>query len=90
MTMALTRRVLAAAVGRGADRPRAPDPGLVLSALPVPVVLLDSEDRFLFVNHAAEQFLGMSAAQLTQCCLADIVPPDNPIFLLIAQVRQGR
>ena len=86
--MALTRRVLAA-VGRGTERPRPPDPGLILSALPVPVVLLDGEDRFRFVNHAAEQFLGMSAAQLAQCQLADLVPEDNPIFLLIAQVREG-
>jgi two-component system, NtrC family, nitrogen regulation sensor histidine kinase GlnL len=87
MTMAVTRRMLAA-VGR-AERPRAPDAAAVLGALPIAIVLLDRENRFRFVNHAAEQFLGLSATQLAQCRLADLVPEDNPIFLLIAQVRQG-
>ncbi|HUN39870.1 MAG TPA: ATP-binding protein [Acetobacteraceae bacterium] len=66
----------------------APDYGAVLSALPVPIVLLDPENRFRYVNLAAEQFLGMSAASLAQLRLSDLVPPDNPLFLLIAQVRQ--
>jgi len=66
----------------------APDHGAVLSALPVPVVLLDPEDRFRYVNLSAEQFLGMSAASLAQLRLIDLVPPDNPLFLLIEQVRQ--
>ncbi len=60
----------------------------ILSAMPVPVVLLDAENGFRFVNHAAEQFLGISAAGLVQLRLHDIVPADNPLFLLIAQVRQ--
>jgi PAS domain-containing protein len=34
----------------------------MLSALPVPVVLLDQENRFRLVNHAAEQFLGISVS----------------------------
>jgi len=66
-----------------------PDPTAILGALPLPIVLLDAANRFRFVNHAAEQFLGVSAAQLRQMCLADLVPSDNPIFLLIAQVRCG-
>jgi two-component system, NtrC family, nitrogen regulation sensor histidine kinase GlnL len=90
--MAVTRRVLAAvgrAAERAAERPRPPEAAAILGALPVAVALLDREDRFRFVNHAAEQFLGISASQLAHCRLADLVPPDNPIFLLIAQVRQG-
>jgi two-component system nitrogen regulation sensor histidine kinase GlnL len=31
----------------------------------------------------------MSISQLAQLRLSDIVPPDNPLFLLIDQVRQG-
>jgi two-component system nitrogen regulation sensor histidine kinase GlnL len=69
-------------------RPRAPDYAAVLSALPVPVVLLDADNRFRYVNLAAEQFLGMSAASLSQLRLRDLVPDDNPLFLLIDQVRQ--
>jgi two-component system nitrogen regulation sensor histidine kinase GlnL len=55
----------------------------------VPVVMIDAQDRFRFANHAAEQFLGISISQLAQLKLSDIVPPDNPLFLLIEQVRQG-
>jgi two-component system nitrogen regulation sensor histidine kinase GlnL len=69
-------------------RQRAADPGAILSALPVPVILLDQENRFRHVNLAAEQFLGMSAASLAQLRLSDLVPPDSPLFLLIEQVRQ--
>ncbi len=68
---------------------RVPDAGQILGALPVPVVLLDAENRFRYVNHAAEQFLGISASQLASHRLTDLVPPDNPLFLLVDQVRRG-
>ena len=97
MSGTLTRRVLAA-VGRdrrsavraaelseAARRP--PDAGLILGAMQVPVVLLDRDNGFRYVNQAAEQFLGMSAPQLTQLRLGDLLPHDNPIFMLIEQVR---
>ncbi len=71
------------------ERRRAPDLTQIMSALPVPVVLLDTEDRFRFVNHAAEQFLGISASGLSQLRLRDLVPEDNPLFLLLEQVRKG-
>ena len=64
------------------------DSSAILGALPVPVILLDVENRFRHVNHAAEQFLGISAAWLTQHRLPDLLPPDNPLFLLIEQVRR--
>jgi two-component system, NtrC family, nitrogen regulation sensor histidine kinase GlnL len=88
MTNPVTRRVLKV-VGRGGDKPRIPDPAQMLSALPMPVVMIDAQDRFRFANHAAEQFLGISTSQLAQLKLSDIVPTDNPLFLLISQVRQG-
>ncbi|HYZ23955.1 MAG TPA: ATP-binding protein [Rhodopila sp.] len=66
---------------------RAVDPGAVLGALPVPVILLDPDNRFRFVNQEAEQFLGMSVATLAQLSLTDLLPADNPLFLLIEQVR---
>lgn len=87
MNDSVARRVLKV-VSRG-ERVRAPDAILLLSALPVPVVLLDAQDRFRYANHAAEQFLGISTSQLAQLALNDLVPSDNPIFLLIAQVRQS-
>jgi two-component system nitrogen regulation sensor histidine kinase GlnL len=89
MTNPVTRRVLKV-VGRAvAEKPRLPDAAQMLSALPVPVVMIDAQDRFRFANHAAEQFLGMSTSQLAQLKLSDVVPLDNPLFLLIEQVRQG-
>jgi two-component system nitrogen regulation sensor histidine kinase GlnL len=71
------------------ERRRAPDTAQILGALPVPVVLLDADNRFRFVNHAAEQFLGISASGLSQLRLRDLVPEDNPLFLLVQQVRQS-
>ncbi len=88
MTNAVTRRMLAV-VGRAPSPVRQPDLGLLLGALPVPVVLIDREDRFRFANLAAQEFLGISAAQLALLGLGDLVPPDNPLFQLIAQVRQA-
>ncbi len=86
MRNAIARGVLAV-VGR--DTPKLPDSAAMLSALPVPVLLLNAENRFRFANHAAEQFLGLSLVQLLQLTLSDLLPPDNPIFQLIAQVREN-
>ena len=52
------------------------------------MVLLDAGDRFRFANQAAEQFLGLSMLQLGNMTLSSLVPPDNPIFLLLAQARR--
>ena len=72
--------------------PRAVQPEVdshaVLSALPVPVLVLDGQDRFRFANQAAEQFLGVSLLQLGNMTLGSLVPEDNPIFSLLAQVRR--
>jgi two-component system, NtrC family, nitrogen regulation sensor histidine kinase GlnL len=84
MTNPVTRAALALR-----DRKRAVDAAQILGALPVPVVLLDPGDRFRFVNHAAEEFLGISSAGLAQLRLRDLVPEDNPLFLLVRQVRQS-
>jgi two-component system nitrogen regulation sensor histidine kinase GlnL len=91
MTRGVLSVVARAAQARyaGQPMPPLPDSAAMLSALPLPVVLLDAENRFRFVNHAAEQFLGISSAQLSQLALSDLVPSDNPIFLLIGQVRSG-
>jgi len=82
------RRAAVAVLEPRAPR-RVPEAAAMLSALPVPMLVLDREDRFTFANHAAEQFLGVSAGQLAQLELADLVAPDHPVFLLISQVRRG-
>jgi len=83
-----------ALVERLSPRPAIPplameaDAQAMLSALPVPVLLLDAENRFRYANQAAEQFLGVSLMQLRQMTLATLLPDDNPLFALLAQVRQ--
>jgi two-component system nitrogen regulation sensor histidine kinase GlnL len=62
-------------------------PGLVLNALPAPIVMVDGEDRIRLVNNAAEQFFSASAAALIGRSLADLVTSDSPLMALAAQVR---
>ena len=72
------------------QHPPAPAPvdaHAMLSALPVPIVLLDQGNGFRFANQAAEQFLGLSMLQLGQMRLSDLVPADNPIVALVEQAR---
>jgi two-component system nitrogen regulation sensor histidine kinase GlnL len=71
------------------EQPKAPDPTALLSALPVPIVVLAPDNKFRYANQAAEQFFGLSNAQLTGLALHDLVPHDNPIFALIEQVRRA-
>jgi two-component system nitrogen regulation sensor histidine kinase GlnL len=73
------------AQGRG--QPRL-DSAMVLAALPVPAVVLNTEDRFTFVNGAAEQFFKLSASALCQMQLSDFLPRDNRVFSVLAQIRR--
>ena len=72
-----------------AGTPRPPDTALLLSALPDPVIALDGGDIVRFVNPAAEQFFGASAAALSGHALTEIVAPQSPIFALIETVRRS-
>jgi two-component system, NtrC family, nitrogen regulation sensor histidine kinase GlnL len=81
------RSMFAVVTRRETQRP--PDAPGVLSTLPVPVVVLSADNRFRFANQAAEQFFGLSSAQLTAIHLVDMLPEDNPIFALVAQVRRA-
>lgn len=83
-----TRNRLFAAIGISRDQTPAPlSISAILDSLPLPVVVLDHDDHFRFANPAAEQFLGISLAQLRHLTLSDIIPTDNPLFLLLQQVR---
>jgi two-component system nitrogen regulation sensor histidine kinase GlnL len=71
-------------------RPRAappPDSAAVLSALPMPAVVLDAGDRFRFANPAAEIFFHHSSQTLLNMPLAELLPADNRLFALLHQVR---
>ena len=73
-----------------ARRPRAlplPDSAGILSAMPMPAIVLDTEDRFRFANPAAEIFFQHSSQTLLNMPLAELLPPDNRLFALLHQVR---
>ena len=75
-------------VGKAAARTPEIDAAAMLGAVPLPIVLLDPDNRFRFANQAAEQFIGLSFQQLGQMSMADLLPPDHPLFPLIDQVRR--
>jgi two-component system nitrogen regulation sensor histidine kinase GlnL len=78
----------AAAAGR--TRPSAPpDTAALLAALPNPVIALDRAGIVRFVNPAAEQFFGLSAAALSGTPIAEQLLPDSPLFGLVEAVRRS-
>ncbi len=72
----------------GAEAPARADHAAMMESLPVPVVLLDARDRIQYANSAAENFLGLSLLQMRAHALTEMLPADNPIFQLVAQVRR--
>ncbi len=65
------------------------DPAAVLGALPEPVVVVEADDAVAYVNPAAEQLFQVGSAAALGRPLATLLPPDSPVFDLIAQVRAG-
>ncbi|MCB4821670.1 two-component system sensor histidine kinase NtrB [Roseicella aerolata] len=65
-----------------------PEAAAILSALPMPAVVLDAENRFRYVNPAAELFFQLSFPTLAAMRLSDLLPEDSRLFALLAQVRQ--
>jgi two-component system, NtrC family, nitrogen regulation sensor histidine kinase GlnL len=72
-----------------ASAPRLPDAAALLSALPDPVLALDRDNIVRFVNPAAEQFFGTSAAGLSGHPFAEILAPQSPVFALLEAVRRS-
>jgi two-component system, NtrC family, nitrogen regulation sensor histidine kinase GlnL len=64
-----------------------PDAAAILSALPMPAVVLDAEDQFRFANQAAELFFQISATSLLGMNLVELLPSDSRLFALLHQVR---
>jgi two-component system, NtrC family, nitrogen regulation sensor histidine kinase GlnL len=64
-----------------------PDPGAMFAAVPAACALIDRDNRFRAANPAAEDFFGLSITQLRHLALTDLVPADNPLFLIVDQVR---
>ncbi|OAB55901.1 PAS domain-containing sensor histidine kinase [Phormidium willei BDU 130791] len=74
---------------RHAARAAGIDHSAILNALSEPIFVLDAAGAFVYVNLAAEQFLGQSARTLLGRPLGDLLPGDHPILMLVAQARAG-
>ena len=61
----------------------------VMDVLPFPVVLLDEEDSFVWLNHAGEHFFKSSLSILSGTRLDRLIPQDSQIFSLIRRARQS-
>src|SRR4030081_3505504 len=60
----------------------------VLNALPLPVIIIDSNGRIADANVAAENFFEASVLLLRRQMLRDLVPFGSPLLALVEQVRQ--
>lgn len=61
----------------------------ILNALGAVVFVIDGSGSIVTVNIAGEQFLQGSANYLKSKHLKEMMPPDNPLFSLIEQVRES-
>ena len=62
------------------------EPAYVLNALPHPILVVDGEHLVRFVNFEAQQFFDAGEGAMVGQPLAELVPPDSPIFTMIDQV----
>src|SRR6186713_1202055 len=60
----------------------------VLNALPLPVIIIESDGRIADANVAAENFFEASVLLLRRQMLRDLVPFGSPLLALVEQVRQ--
>src|SRR5579872_7227536 len=65
------------------------DPAILLAALPDPIIALDRGGAVVFVNPAAEQFLGIGAPALRGAYLSDFIVASSPLFGLVEAGWRG-
>jgi two-component system nitrogen regulation sensor histidine kinase GlnL len=65
------------------------DPGMILAAMPIAVIVVDDNDHIRSANPAAEDFFHAGAPVLLSMTLADLVTADNPVRLLVQTARQN-
>ena len=76
------------------NRREQPEGGLpaakqMMDILPFPVFMLDENDRFLWLNHAAEGFFHSSQAMLVPMQMSELLISDSPFFSLVRRARQS-
>jgi two-component system nitrogen regulation sensor histidine kinase GlnL len=84
--MAPPRGSLAASIAKPRPAVGQFEAAAVLAALRDPVIVLDQSGQIRFVNPAAEQFFGASAAALCGVALADCLAPHSPLLSLVDSV----
>jgi two-component system nitrogen regulation sensor histidine kinase GlnL len=60
----------------------------IAGSLPMPIVMVDSADRLVYANQAAEQFFAMGVGLLLKQTLADLLPFGSPLLQLVQQTRE--
>ena len=76
------------------NRGEQPEGGLpaakqMMDILPFPVFMLDGNERFLWLNHAAEGFFHSSQAMLVPMQMSELLISDSPFFSLVRRARQS-
>jgi two-component system nitrogen regulation sensor histidine kinase GlnL len=61
----------------------------ILAAMPASLIVVDRAGRIRFVNPAAEQLLGSSAAALAGAVLTDVFAPASPLLSLLDRVWEA-
>ena len=61
----------------------------LLNMLPFPLLLVDQDNRFVWLNPAAESFFKSSTAYLAGHAVAELISADSPFFALLSRVRQA-
>lgn len=75
---------------RTAESSDEPDGSAILNALPDPVLVVDASDRIVYANNAAELLLRVSRGYMSERILADLIPHDSPVLLLVERVRRDQ
>jgi two-component system, NtrC family, nitrogen regulation sensor histidine kinase GlnL len=60
----------------------------IAGSLPMPLLVVGTDMRILFVNPAAEQFFDTGAGVLARHSLTDLVPFGSPLVQLVNQARE--
>lgn len=59
----------------------------ILRVVPMPILVLDGQDRIIDANTAAEHFMGLSVAVMGRHKLAELVPFGSPLLNLVNEAR---
>lgn len=62
--------------------------GLILQALPHPILRIEASGRLSWVNSAAENFLALSAPVLCRMTISELLPEGNPLRTVIDHVLE--